>query len=339
MAKRGRLIPLPLPFGRLLGPLLTLIVSIVLGYLGLTDRFSILEDLEIPGLQGFSRISSDNIASIEKPVDRLRLATFNIEVFGVSKAKDHNVMRVLAAIMRRFDVIAVQEIRSKDESPVYELLRLVNADGGKYDVLLSERLGRTNSQEQYAYIWDAKRVSCVKGSSYVVNDDLDLMHREPFVASFQTSPVTNSGEPFRFTLINVHTDPDETDQELNVLDDVFQSVRAYEFPEDDVILLGDLNVEVDELGELGEMRGMTSLIRGVRTNTAGTRAIDHILIDQYPTQEFAHTGGVIDYERDLKLTREQADKVSDHRPVWAEFEMHEYRTTDSIADIPGTSLR
>ncbi len=41
----------------------------------------------------------------------------------------------------------------------------------------------------------------------------------------------------------VHTDPDETDTELDALDDVFAAVQRSGNGEDDVILLGDLNVD------------------------------------------------------------------------------------------------
>ena len=60
-------------------------------------------------------------------------------------------MEVLADIIRTYDVIAIQEIRDASQTALPALVDLVNADGSQYDYVVSERLGRTSSKEQYAY--------------------------------------------------------------------------------------------------------------------------------------------------------------------------------------------
>lgn len=344
MATRRKLIP-KLAFGRFIGPPLTIVLFLVVGYLAMTGQLSFLTGRLKQTADGDSELSGDG-ASLQftstgsngKPVDSLSIATFNIEVFGVKKASDPEVMQYLALILRQFDVIAVQEIRSMERAPVDQLLELVNSSGERYQVVLSERLGRTDSKEQYAYFWNTQRVELIEGSAYLVNDSADYMHREPFVASFRALKAGAAGaQPVSFTMINVHTDPDETDQELNVLDDVFRSVRAYEFSEDDFILLGDLNVEVEELGELGQIQGIESVNRE-KTNTAGSRCIDHILVDRAATTEL-RSAGVINYERDLQMTREQADRISDHRCVWAVLDSSEHAPRGVIAARPETAVR
>ncbi|MGV3485430.1 MAG: endonuclease/exonuclease/phosphatase family protein, partial [Planctomycetaceae bacterium] len=253
----------------------------------------------------------------QRDEDRIRIATFNIQVFGESKAANPNVMQTLATIVASFDVVAIQEVKSPQAMPVARLVDLINRGGGRYEATVSPPIGRTNQKEQYAFVWDSTRIRLIPDSSYVVNDDAkeDRMHREPMVASFETRvPAAQGRLPFRFTLINAHTDPDEVslknpESELNVLDDVFVRVREYEFAthrEEDFLLLGDLNVDSAGLGELGQIPGMVSLIGDQPTNTAGTKTYDHILIDRYTTTEFTGRAGVIDYERDLGLTAEQA---------------------------------
>ena len=78
------------------------------------------------------------------------------------------------------------------------------------------------SKEQYAFIYDADQVELVQGS-VTRPPTRGSLHREPLVASFvvKNSSSANAGTPFRFTLVNIHTDPDETDGELDALDDVF----------------------------------------------------------------------------------------------------------------------
>ena len=59
------------------------------------------------------------------------------------------------------------------------------------------------------------------------------------------------------------------------------------------------------------------------TNTAGTKTYDHILFDRQITTEYTGVFGVVDYERDYGLSSAQANRVSDHCPVWAEFSAYE----------------
>ena len=86
--------------------------------------------------------------------ETLRIGAFNIQIFGISKASKPEVMDVLADIIRTYDVIAIQEIRDKSQTALPSLVNLVNADGSQYEYIVSERLGRTTSKEQYAYIYN-----------------------------------------------------------------------------------------------------------------------------------------------------------------------------------------
>ncbi len=262
----------------------------------------------------------------------IRIASFNIQVFGESKSSKPEVMQQLAAVFLQFDVVAVQEIRGDPKVPIERLLREISRQGGRYRAVHGPPIGRTSQTECYGFVWDQERIDVIENSDFLVDDPLDRMHRQPMVASFQTrvAPV-DSRLPFRFTLINVHTDPDEVrgdtpENELNVLDDVFRSVRNYEYEtngEDDFFLLGDLNVDVKGLRELGQIPGMVSLIGNVPTNTRQTKCYDHMLIDSGVTTEFLHRSGVLNLERFFGIDQAAALKISDHYPVWAEFSVYE----------------
>src|SRR5205085_3226456 len=45
----------------------------------------------------------------------VRIASFNIQVFGTSKLRKPRAMNVLAEIIRQFDIVAIQEVRSKSD--------------------------------------------------------------------------------------------------------------------------------------------------------------------------------------------------------------------------------
>ena len=77
-------------------------------------------------------------------------------------------------------------------------------------------------------------------------------------------------QAFTFVLVNIHVDPDETDVELDTLAQVYQAVRRAAGGEDDIIVLGDLNVDDQHLGQLGRLDGVRQIVRGMPTNTRGT---------------------------------------------------------------------
>lgn len=286
---------------------------------------------EAPNLDSRSPQHSTLIVDLPpRESDKVRIASYNIQVFGVTKESKLGVMRVLAETIRQFDVVAVQEIRSSDQQLLSRFMPLINERGHAYHYVLGPRLGRTVSKEQYAFIYDTTRLSLDQRSIQTVDDPDDLLHREPFIARFVFNQLP-AGQGFSFTLINMHTDPDEAEEEVNVLDDVFLSARSDGRYEEDVILLGDLNVDSTRLGQLGGVPGITCTIHGEPTNTARSRSYDNIVFDPAATSEYTGRAGVFDVQRAFGLTDEQARDVSDHLPVWAEFSVYERRATSLAA--------
>ncbi|HUY88037.1 MAG TPA: endonuclease/exonuclease/phosphatase family protein [Pirellulales bacterium] len=259
---------------------------------------------------------------VERAGDSIRIASFNIQVFGEHKLDKPDVAEALAQIIRLFDVVAIQEIRAKSQDIMPRFLALINAEGAHYDYVIGPRLGRTSSKEQYAFVYNAASIECDRESVYTVNDPDDLLHREPLVAGFRVRGPPPS-EAFTFTLIDIHTDPDETKQELSVLDDVIRAVGRDGRGEDDVILLGDLNADDRHFGELGQMPYLTWAISGRATNTRGDKLYDNILFDTRATTEYLGRSGAVDLMREFKLNQKQALAISDHLPIWAEFGLRE----------------
>lgn len=264
--------------------------------------------------------SHQNGASLPDDSDpRIRVASFNIQVFGRAKFGKPEVIEILAQVVRRFDVVAVQEIRCSDPSLLPNFVNLVNANGAEYDFVIGPRLGRTVCKEQYAYIYNTRRIEVIEGSVFTVPDPQDRLHREPFVATFRVRgpPPTDA---MSFTLVNIHTDPDEARDEVNLLDDVLRAIRRYNRSEDDVILLGDVNVDERDYGDLLSLPDLDWAIRGACTNTRQTECYDNIFFDRRATSEFTGAAGVFDLMSEFNLTLDEALDVSDHLPVWAAFE-------------------
>lgn len=268
----------------------------------------------------------------------IRIASFNIQVFGDKKVQNPDAAWAIAAIIQNFDLVAVQEIRTQDDYFLDNFLRNYvnqNPQGGRvYDKVIGPRLGRSSSKEQYAFIYNASTIEVNQRLIYTVNDPHDLLHREPLVAMFRTRGPPPQ-QAFTFVLVNIHTDPDETDAELDALAQVYQAVRRTAGGEDDIILLGDLNVDDRHLGKLGQLEGVRPLLRGVYTNTRQTEQYDNIVIHQPSTAEYSGRSGVFNFPELYKLPREQALQralqVSDHLPIWAEFSAYEAAAPGRVA--------
>jgi endonuclease/exonuclease/phosphatase family metal-dependent hydrolase len=280
----------------------------------------------------------EDAGSMPRDPESIRIASFNIQVFGTSKVSNEPVMEILARTIRQFDVVAIQEIRSKSQDVVPQLVKLVNSSGRRYDFVIGERQGRTTSKEQYAYLFDSERIEVDRNQLYSILDPDDLLHRPPYIAWFRVRGPPPE-QAFTFTLVNVHTDPDEVSDEVNVLDDVFHLVRDDGRGEDDVILLGDLNADDQHLGELGQISGMVAAISGVPTNTRQSKQYDNLVFHTTATNEFRGRSGVFDFMREYNLTQDQALQVSDHLPVWAEFSIYEGGVQPAVAGQGSPRLR
>lgn len=286
-----------------------------------------------PEAQGGDEVTYTAGTVPARPADRVRIGTFNIQVFGEAKLSKPEVVEVLVDITRRFDVLAIQEVRTAKPELIDDFVRQVNATGMRYAYLLGPRLGRTSSKEQYLYVYDRDRIEVDRNACYTVEDPQDFLHREPLVARFKVI-TSDRARGFTFSLVNIHTDPDEVDQEVSVLDDVFRAVQRDGSGEDDIILLGDLNASPREFGELGQMPYLAWIVDGQPTNTRGTKCYDNLLFDRRATTEFTGAAGIIDLASEYRLTLDQALQVSDHLPVWAEFSAVEGGTTEMATAPP-----
>jgi endonuclease/exonuclease/phosphatase family metal-dependent hydrolase len=267
------------------------------------------------------------------------IGSFNMQRLGPSKLGNPWVMEKFAEIIRQHDVIALQEITSVDQTTLPRLVQLVNQNGSRYNYAISPRVGResTGYFEQYAFVFDTSRIQGGADFSYLVSDPEDVLHREPHVGRFKT--ITNLGPPFQFTLINIHTDPDEVRTELDVLADVYKSVREFEYPEDDVILLGDLNAEPHRLQALGLIPDLIPLIQKLPTNTRKSKTIDNFLVDKRLTREFTSRAGTFDFEQSFRIQLSDAERISDHLPIWAEFSIVEQSNQSVTAGANGNLVR
>jgi endonuclease/exonuclease/phosphatase family metal-dependent hydrolase len=253
----------------------------------------------------------------------IKIAAFNIQTFGQSKAGNPVVMDILSRIVRNFDVVAIEEIRDASQTAMPALRDRINTMGEpKYDFIIGERLGRTTSKEQYAFLFNRETIEYIPGSAYTYPEPAghDLFHREPLVAAFKA----RNGN-FDFVLIVIHTDPDEATEEINSLPIVITDAQARFQGEGDFIVLGDLNADCKYFDENSASPLRTGNYIWLMDNTVDTTTkatdctYDRIIITEPAKTDYTGTSGAFRFDTLYGLTDTQTVKVSDHYPVYAEF--------------------
>jgi deoxyribonuclease-1-like protein len=281
--------------------------------------------------------ADDSGAGVQLPVERqsstIRIASFDVQKFDTAKLGKPQVMKVLADVMRRFDVVAIQEICTPRDDLMPRFIEQVNATGRHYDYVVGPRQGRGSDMEQYAFVFDAASVEVDRSAVYTVNDPSKLFRHDPLAASFRVRGPP-AGEAFTFTLVDVHVDPEQSSDQMDALGEVYRAVRNDGRDEDDIILLGNLNSDDRHLGLLGQAPNITSALSNMPTNTRGTKMYDNILLHRTATTEFMGRAGVLDLLHEFNLTMSEALEVSDHLPIWAEFSIYEGGQPGRVATRP-----
>ncbi len=253
--------------------------------------------------------------------NQIKIASFNFGIFGITKAENKEAMDALAYIIRQFDIVAVQDIRDKSETAIMKLLNAVNQSGDHYSLIQSQRLGRSDSKEQYAFFCKDSSVRVLQ-SPRIWNDTSDQLEREPFMAMF----ATNEGD-FDFILVNIHVKPKEAEREILMIPQIMEDgIEAYDDP--DILCLGDYNAdgeyfdEEELLGIFPEDRYIMIIPNDADTNLAPKScAYDRMIASTAMQEDFTGEWGVFHFEGspDFQSLGIEATEVSDHYPVWASF--------------------
>jgi endonuclease/exonuclease/phosphatase family metal-dependent hydrolase len=228
----------------------------------------------------------------------------------------------LAGIIRKYDIVAVQEISDVSETVPAAFRDIVNGEGDKfYEVVCSERTGKQpddkTSQEQYAFYYDTARFSVMTAPSLYNDSVHDFFAREPYTARFKAK----KGK-FTFVLVTIHTAPDRAVSEIGSLDEVVKWAQVRYSRETEVIILGDFNAsctyakpeELDKLAIRGSDYDWV-VPDDAKTNLSAKSdcAYDRFVLTLPAKSYYTGRWGV-----DSCFT---SKKISDHWPVWAEFKM------------------
>ena len=255
-------------------------------------------------------------------VETVKIAAFNIQIFGQAKSQKQDVMAVLRDVVREFDIVLIQEIRDASEQTIPNFVEVINQmEGPEYSFIRSERLGRTSSKEAYAYIYNTETVQFIQGSDYVYNDVNDVFEREPYIASFKAGN-------FDFVLVVIHTKPDDAYNEIGNLTLVVSSIQTANPNENDIIVMGDFNAD----GSYFDEDDTSNPFKASDYNWLITNAMDTMVKTDYTYDRMVVLDSTLNHEYDAGSAQvfyfDQVyglnnqtfvAEISDHYPVFAQY--------------------
>jgi endonuclease/exonuclease/phosphatase family metal-dependent hydrolase len=255
--------------------------------------------------------------TVEKITDEtIIIASFNIQIFGVSKMAKPEVVGILVDIVSRFDITAIQEVRSAGIAPVEQFMALLPE---KYGYVLGPKEGRSSSTEQYWVIYDTSKLTVTGTDSWPDSDD--VFERNPYAVYF-----TAKGG-FDFVLINNHLKPSDAAAEIEALPEVVTYYQSF-WNERDVLIVGDFNADgfyynEAELVSVFPSPAFTIILTNEYDTTvaASDNTYDRFIITAEAVEDFTGNFGVLRFDEiyDFDLYSIAPRAVSDHYPIWAEF--------------------
>jgi endonuclease/exonuclease/phosphatase family metal-dependent hydrolase len=247
----------------------------------------------------------------------LKIATFNIQNFGKSKLGKSDIMDTLVAIVRAFDIVAIQEVSDISNQTAKLFLELINQNEQiKYEMVCSERSGREkndqSSREQYAFYYRPDLVQLVDTALY--NDsEKDYFQREPFTSQFMSK---KSGTTF--LLSTIHTAPEFAVEEIEALIHVVNWIPLRFSNAENIIFCGDFNASCTYANptKLDQLSIRKQPYYWIIPDTAKT----NLSKNQCAYDRFIVTESLYSSIKKWEVFRYfKSKKVSDHWPVYIEI--------------------
>ena len=281
--------------------------------------------------------------------ENVLIASWNIAQF--SNKKKTRALQYIADICERFDIIAIQEVKSD----LRGLSRLQKLLPGNYKILVSDPTG---NHERMAFLYDKRTAIstgfvCEIGFSGTIEQPTAFQfNRMPYCASFRAGR-------FDFVIASVHIAEASSHGATGLalrekeIDELVKFVKKRSKQETgkifdrDFFIVGDFNIQSSgdrffkALTQAPEPKfimppGMDNL----GTNFSQTKTFDKIAWLPRPDFKFSGNFGVVPFGKVLyKDTGQSTDvarkEISDHLPLWTEFRINELtQELDQIINNP-----
>jgi endonuclease/exonuclease/phosphatase family metal-dependent hydrolase len=227
--------------------------------------------------------------------NQIKIASWNLQIFGQSKASNSTLLDRYASIMKDYDVVFVQEIRDSSGTAFAALCqRMAN-----YSCINSSRAGRSSSKEQYGLMFRPS-VQLVQWTDYNPAQS-SLFERPPAEAKLRIGN-------YLLDAYIIHVKPSNVSAELYELQSLVPD-------RGNVMLLGDFNADCSyfEHSQHADLfaNWTWAVADGEDTTVAASNCTyDRILLNANASAEYARHG---------VLKSGITPDLSDHYLVWVEI--------------------
>lgn len=253
--------------------------------------------------------------------DGLLIGAFNIQIFGQKKSTNETLMGVIVKIIRRYDLVLIQEIRDKTDDTMDRLMKALNTPGPvKFTQITSERLGSTSSTEQYSFI--------IRGDSGISFVD-KYQYKSPNV-TFERPPFSvrlnsKKTEIKQFVLTALHSKPEEAVKEIGQLIEVHSTLKK-KWNTNNILILGDLNAGCSYASKkalnnlkIRKDKQFAWLIPDTADTTTSNSncPYDRFIMTgaKFNKNLITNSAGVFHFDKEFKISSELTKDVSDHYPI------------------------
>ncbi len=222
----------------------------------------------------------------EKNSDRsLLLASWNLKEFGHLTKRIPDSYFFIAEIINRFDLVAVQEIKS-GLNDLNILMRLLGSNWSYTITDITE--GDDGNSERFGYIYDTRKVTFSGLSGELVLWD-DLTKNSPIKQLKRTPAITGFKAGWKsFSLVNVHFQPAEDKKAIRkeevrlLLEAIKEKLKNKRLWNENLIMLGDTNLYKTDT-DIVDMITQTAFteadnLKGKYTNVSETEIYDRIFL-------------------------------------------------------------
>ena len=230
----------------------------------------------------------------------ISIASYNLQVFGISKASNPTLMQQYVPLIQKYDIFLTEEIKDDSGVAFKEL-----CDNTGYSCQLSSRAGSTSSKEQYGIMWN-NRTSLLSMEDFNL-ENISGFERPPVKLLFQINRLNITGNitsinSYNVTIYLIHTKPDNAQQEIDLLEQMASADDSKY-----IAVMGDLNMDCDYYKGNNFVSWYQLIPQGTDTTTGSTTCTyDRIIVNPQLNLLVAYSGV------DGTTTKE----MSDHRPVY-----------------------
>lgn len=246
----------------------------------------------------------------------LSICSWNIENIGQSKSESE--IQFIAAVLKKFDVVAIQEVVAGDGGAraIALLSDALNRTGNKWDYCVSDpTTGSSYKTERYAFLWKTAQVK-IKGKAWLEQRYKLEIDREPYMATF----VYNLHE---FTLVNFHAITKSKQPETEIK---YFKFLPTEYPSLNLIFCGDFNCPqshsvFNPLKAMGFAAALTGQKTSLKQQCIGTNCLASEYDNFFYKKDLyiEIRAGIIAFYKSFNDLKE-ARKISDHVPIFLELD-------------------